>query len=314
MPRFRRRVKVYLVGTVAFFLLLAVGIPLLVMYTPWIKATKEPIVRLQLESSTTLELGMEEYLIGVLAGEISPLSPPEALKAMAVAARTFAWQRMERGEPLCVTVHCQVWLSPEERAQRWGPLKTPLYTWRIRQAIQETKGELLFYRGKAIQAQYHASCGTGRTESAKEVWGRDIPYLQSVACIEGTTQPSPREARFSPGELDKRLGSSVAAMAPQARSKALQVVEKTPSGRAKTVKVGQVEVEGTQFRTALGLPSTNIQLSWRGNELLVQTRGHGHAVGLCQTGTKLMAESGSSYDQILYHYYPGTYIRAAYSV
>ncbi|MDD2421350.1 MAG: stage II sporulation protein D [Heliobacteriaceae bacterium] len=309
--------QAWLAGTGAFFIFLILGIPFLVL-TGWSPITKlpagpqaEPQVRLELAGETVAELAMEEYLVGVLAGEMSPLSPEEALKAQAVAARTFARHRQQAGQPLCPTVNSQVWRSPAERLERWGADATPRYTARLVAAVNATRGEVLVFEEQIVQAQYHASCG-GRTEAAAAVWGGDRPYLQSVTCPEAQTPGAPAETRFRPADLDERFGTAIAALAPQVRPGAVQVVEKTATGRAQKVKIGREEIAGTRFRAALGLPSTDLTLAWQGPDLLVETRGRGHAVGMCQAGAKLLAEAGSTYDQILAHYYPGVTIRRDY--
>ncbi|QGG47172.1 Stage II sporulation protein D [Heliorestis convoluta] len=260
----------------------------------------EPVVTIHLSSDETVALPMEEYLVGVIAGEISPRNDMEALKAMAVAARTFAWERMERDVELCATVHCQVWLSPEERFERWGD-QTETYTRRIAEAVEATMGELITYEGQVIQATYHGSCG-GQTEESKFVWGWDIPYLQSVACIE---EPTVREKRFSFDELDAFLGTSLALMSEDRRSEAIAVLATTDSGRAQSVRVGDSEMAGTSFRSVLGLSSTNVDFDWSDEGLLIKTVGNGHAVGMCQTGAAMMAKEGYGYREILGHYYRG---------
>ncbi|ABZ83464.1 stage ii sporulation protein d [Heliomicrobium modesticaldum Ice1] len=293
-------------------LLLVLAIPWLSLYGPYLRLRLSPEtgpeVTVRTEQDTLLRMPMEEYLVGVLAGEMMPQDPPEALKAMAVAARSFAWLRVERGERLCATVHCQVWLSPEERLRRWGALQTPRFTERLLSAVAATRGQMLLYGNKVIDATYHASCG-GRTESAAAVWGREIPYLQSVSCPE---KADLREARFTPGELDARLGTTLATMGAKERRNAVEVVDKTETGRVKRVRVAGEEIEGTRFRSALGLASTDLRLNWDGSGLRVETRGHGHAVGLCQAGAVAMAEKGDCYERILSHYYPGTRLETLY--
>ncbi|MZP30779.1 stage II sporulation protein D [Heliobacterium undosum] len=307
-----RRWKLGLAMTLIAGLLVVLAIPWLSVYGPYLRLRLSPAagpeVTVRTEQDQMIRMPMEEYLVGVLAGEMQPQDPPEALKAMAVAARSFAWLRVERGETLCATVHCQVWLSPEQRLQRWGALNTPRFTEQILSAVAATRGQMLLYKNKVIDATYHASCG-GRTESAAAVWGREIPYLQSVSCPE---KPELREARFTPGELDARLGTALAAMASKLRRNAVEVVDRTETGRVKRVRVAGEEIEGTRFRNALGLASTDLRLNWDGSGLRVETRGHGHAVGLCQAGAVAMGEKGDRYVGILGHYYPGTRLETLY--
>ncbi|MTV49588.1 stage II sporulation protein D [Heliobacillus mobilis] len=303
--------KLYFIGTIITAMLLVLGIPLLILKNPqilfWNVPVEGPKIKLQLKDGKVYDIPMEEYLAGVLSGEMSPLDPPEALKAMAVAARSYAWYHALKGEPICTTVHCQVWLSSEEREQRWGQ-KTQLYTWRIEQAVKATQGQFLLYHNQVIDATYHAACG-GHTESAADVWGTDILYLQSVSCPE---KPVVKEARFTPEELDAKFGTALATMSPKDRAKALQVADKTAGGRAKTIRIGRTDLEGTKFRSLLGLSSTDLQMEWDKDQLRIQTRGYGHAVGLCQTGDITMAEEGKNYEEILAHYYPETELKKMY--
>ncbi|MBC9786629.1 stage II sporulation protein D [Heliobacterium chlorum] len=321
MPQKLGHWKLYIFSSITTVLLLVLGIPLMIINNPRSSIAKETTVKetrelassdehripLQLKDGKVIEIPMEEYLVGVLAGEMSPLDPLEALKAMAVAARSYAWHRTSNGDPICTTIHCQVWLSPEERQERWGQ-KTSDYTGLIKQAVKDTQGQFLVYDNDVILATYSDSCG-GHTESAADEWGSDIPYLRSVTCPE---KPVIKDILFSPDELDAKLGTTLSAMKPRERIKAVQITDKTSSGRTKTVQIGLTEVKGSRLRAALGLPSTDMKINWNHNEIEIETRGNGHAVGMCQSGDITMAIGGKSYDEILAHYYPGTQLNRMY--
>ncbi|TCP65239.1 stage II sporulation protein D [Heliophilum fasciatum] len=311
--------------------IIAIGVPYVIIHTQRQPLPTEPLVTIEQKDGAMQQVPMETYLIGVLAGELSPNDPEQALYAQAVAARTYAWRKIQAGETLTTTVSTQVWLSPEERLARWGVLKTPTYTYHLQRAIQATSGQILTHQGQPILAAFHASCG-GKTEDASEVWGQVRPYLISVPCSEEDQahNQSVRTVHFSLIDLDGRLGTNLqnttavtaggtskkakkdeSAIA-QAMLPAVAITETTLSGRAKTVRIGEQTWRATELRKLLQLRSTDLTLAWQGNQLQITTRGYGHAVGLCQDGACLLAQQGKAYQEILQHYYPHTELQKLY--
>ncbi|MHB8174590.1 MAG: SpoIID/LytB domain-containing protein [Nitrospirota bacterium] len=247
------------------------------------------------------ELGLEDYTRAVVGEEMGAGWPLEALKAQAVLARTYAIYRKQnrRAEDydLCSTVNSQMFNG--DAKEKEGPA----------QAARETAGEILTYDGAPIEAVYHSTCG-GRTEDARNVWGRKIPYLISRKCRYCADSPYSRwNKRIKITALDASLrqaGYMIDGL------KAIHVLERSRSKRIKRLRIigdsGSVVMKGTDFRKALGysvIPSTAFEAHRDGDCFVFIGKGSGHGVGLCQYGAKGMAEAGKSYQEILQYYYPG---------
>lgn len=273
-------------------------------------------VRLYLHQENKVKkMQLEEYLIGVVAAEMPAEFPLDALKAQAVAARTYAIKRMgtngvanplHTGADLCDD-HChgQAWLSREELKERWGTLRYYSYFYKVKTAVDETRGEVLTYQGQLIDPAYHAACG-GKTENSEDVWKFQVPYLRSVSCPYEDDPQSVQEVAISLEQLDQALGTTMAAI-PVSGAKAggMKVLERTSSGRPKTLLVDGQQFSTVAVRELLGLRSTNFTWKLQGSSITFATTGYGHGVGMCQYGAKGMAEHGYTYRTILGHYYSG---------
>ena len=256
----------------------------------------------------TALMPMEEYIAGVLAGEAGNFKSDEALKAMAVAARTFAMHFGSRHAvddfDFCDTTHCQ-----DVRLAGINP--------HLRQIAEATAGEVLWYDGEPAATYYYADCG-GTTEDGHYILGNDeapAPYLTQHSdryCIrEGGSQWS---SEISRRELQVALADDGITIPGRLRS--VSVLHRTPSGRVEFLRVAgssDVTVSGVLFRSAVGrhigwerLKSNWYDVSIRGDEVVFHGRGRGHGVGLCQVGAEVMGEEGHSYREILAFYYPGT--------
>ncbi|MCL6615331.1 MAG: SpoIID/LytB domain-containing protein, partial [Firmicutes bacterium] len=196
----------------------------------------------------------------------------------------------------------QAWLFAAELRRKWG-WRYPWLRARIERAVQETRGIVLLYDGRPIEAVYHSTCG-GRTEDAAAVWGRPVPYLKSVPC--GYDSASPRlrsEVRIDWREAARRLGLAGKAAGPPGD---LAVLARTTSGRVARLRIWGRVLTGPAARSAFGLRSTDFSARTEGERLVFTVRGNGHGVGLCQYGAEGMAGRGADFRQILFHYYPGT--------
>lgn len=249
------------------------------------------------------ELPLEEYLYGVVPGEVFPSWHAESLKAQAVAARTYAVSRLGQfaasGYDLKATVASQVYGGVN--------LERPS----TNRAVDETRGQILTYQGAPIEAFYSDSSG-GFTEAAGEVWGKAIPYLQPVPDFD---QGSPRynwTFVAAGGALPQALAKLGAAIGDL---QDIVPLDRSYSGRIKRARLvgslGQVEVAGEKLRFAFGLRSTffNVMRQPDGS-FQFAGRGWGHGVGMTQWGAKAMADMGYTYDQILAHYYTQTTLSA----
>lgn len=251
------------------------------------------------------EMALEDYLVGALLAEMPADFPAEALKAQAIASRTFALRKAETGKHVGADV-----CTDSACCQGWTADGTAEELTRITQAVRDTDGLVVTYDGALIDATFF-SCSGGKTEAALAVWGSDVPYLQSVDSPGEEDAPRYADAvTFSAEEFAERI----AALCPDANFSGSPVnwigaIERTEGGGIGTVFLGGVAVRGTDLRRALGLRSTCMDFTVTEERVTVTTRGFGHRVGFSQYGAKAMAEDGSDFEAILAHYYPGTEIK-----
>lgn len=268
-------------------------------------------IRVLMPDGSIKVMQLEDYLVGVVAAEMPASFQTAALEAQVVAARTFAVRRMiesgthNQGYDVDTTQRTQVWISDQQMRQKWGVLKYIPNKMKIENAVKDTKGLALVYKGSYVQAFYFADAGRLPTENAQDVWGTNLPYLTNV-------KPEPDEIKkfivqtaFSAIELDQKLGTN---LSKQARLVAndVRVTERTTAGRAKTVWIDNKVISASLFRTELGLKSTDFTWEVKNNELVFTTYGSGHAVGMSQYGANDLAKEGKNVSQILEHYYPGS--------
>ena len=250
------------------------------------------------------QMDLREYLVGVVLAEMPASFESEALKAQAVVARTYTRKRMEGGKhgqaAVCMDSGCcQGWRSWEDYLAQGGK---PSAVEKVRAAVANTDGLVLRYEGRLIDATYF-SCSGGVTEDAVAVWGQDVPYLKSVQ------SPGEEEAprftdriSFSAAEFAGKLGLSAAGDP----GSWFGTVTYTAGGGVETMVIRGKSFSGTQLRSKLGLRSTAFEIRVSGDKITVTTRGFGHRVGMSQYGAQAMAQSGSSFSEILAHYYTGT--------
>ena len=251
------------------------------------------------------EMELDEYLTGVVLGEMPVSFELEAQKAQAVVARTYtmrAWQRGGRhdGAAVCTdSTCCQSYRSPEAHIAAGG-------TWegveRIRGAVRATSGEVLTYQGELIEATYF-SCSGGTTEDAVAVWGTDYPYLRAVDSPgeEGATHYTDT-VTFTPAQFEQALGVDLSG----SPTRWFGLTTYTTGGGVATMEIGNTRYKGTALRSKLGLRSTVFTIAATENQITITTRGFGHRVGMSQYGADAMAVLGSTYREILSHYYQGT--------
>ncbi len=248
-----------------------------------------------------LELSLGEYLAGVVSREMPEFFHEEALKAQAVAARTFTLRQMENGKhwqaDICTdSACCQAWTAEPNEAAR--------------QAVKATDGLVAVYDNRLIEATYF-SCSGGRTEPAAAVWGNELPYLQSVASPGEENAPRFTETVELEAELfAQRLLAAYPQMklwgtAPQWFGQ----LRYTTGGGLAEVDVGGVAVTGTSLRKLFGLRSTDMEFAVSEERILITTYGYGHRVGMSQYGAEAMAQEGAEFEDIVTHYYQGVELR-----
>lgn len=309
-------------GATLIIIALVIGLPFLL--SRQIPARFFPgvtIVRVYLHQENRVAyMQLEDYLVGVVGAEMPAEFPLDALKAQAVAARTYVVKRISAGgvdNPLHAGAdvcddhrHGQAWLSREELKKRWGTVRYYNYYYKVKRAVDETRGQVLTYQGELIDPAYHASCG-GRTENAEDVWKFEVPYLKSVACPYDSDPNPVQSASFSFEQVDQALGTSLSAVPAAGKEKPardFKLVEKTAAGRPKILQIGSRQFPAVAVRDLLGLRSTRFTWDIEGDTVTFTTTGYGHGVGLCQYGARGMAEHGYNYRIILGHYYSGAEI------
>ncbi|MBE6787190.1 MAG: stage II sporulation protein D [Ruminococcaceae bacterium] len=261
------------------------------------------------KTGKTEEIALEDYLFGVVAGEMPALYEADALKAQAICANTFLqWRKKEnaqKGYDISdnYTVD-QCYVSKDEARKKWGS-KADEYESKIKEAIKEVKNQTLAYNGEIILSVYH-SVSSGKTESAKNVWGKDYPYLQAVdSSADRQSEHCVSKNTFTLEELKTALSLAT----PQNASQNIfSNFDRTQSGIVKTVKILDKEYKGQEIRTALNLKSSNFKVKFENGNYNFTVYGYGHGVGMSQNGANEMAKQGKTYEEILKHYYTGTEI------
>lgn len=256
---------------------------------------------------TTVGMKLEEYLVGVVLGEMPLSFDSEALKAQAVVARTYTLRRVSlspkhNGGAVCVNPSCcQAFCSQEEYIATGG---SAALLDKAVSAVSATAGQVVTYNGTLIEATYF-SCSGGRTEDALAVWGTDIPYLQAVDSPgEENASHYTDSVSLTGKEFARLLGISLSG----SPANWFGPVTYTDGGGVDTMVIGGMPFKGTLLRQKLGIRSTAFTITPIGDSVQIVTKGFGHRVGMSQYGAEAMAVAGSDYRTILSHYYPGTSI------
>lgn len=266
-----------------------------------IQHNPKPLSIAVLSGESVIQMELEEYLTGVLLGEMPSNFEMEALKAQAVAARTYTLYNMKSGVKhqtvdVCTSAGCcQAYINPDSYLSSGGSIDVLL---KMRQAAQETAGQALYYGDNLINATYFSSSG-GRTENAQEVWGVSVPYLQSVECADIEASYTKNMAK---SEFCKALGLS-------AKEIYIEAPTYTEGGGIEKVSINGKTFTGVQLRNSLGLRSTQISFYVGKDKVQIITKGYGHRVGMSQYGANTMAAGGDDYREILSHFYSGITIR-----
>ncbi|MBQ8974491.1 MAG: stage II sporulation protein D [Oscillospiraceae bacterium] len=269
-----------------------------------------------LDGEQTLTMDMEDYLVGVVAGEMPAEFETQALMAQAVAARTYTLYKMyvEPSENHTQTVCtdptcCKAYAHEQELRDRWGADYEDNYS-KISDAVSSTEGQYLTYDGQPILAVFHSS-SPGRTEDSGDVWQTSLPYLKSVETPEGAEDVTNfvSEVRV----LRSDFIDTVKERHPQAEFSQegkdwITGYTYTPSGRVDSVNVGGEVISGKELREMFSLRSTAFSAEVTDSDVVFKTTGYGHGVGMSQYGANTLAKQGQTYEQILSRYYEGTAI------
>ncbi len=270
------------------------------------------------EEDRVEDMNVNQYLKEVVAAEMPAEFYPEALRAQAIAARTYLVNRINayknsqipeehKGAYICTeATHCKAWISEEKRREMWGADKADEYWGKISDAVESTGRLIVTYNDQPISAVFH-STSSGFTENAKDVWGGDVDYLVSVKS-EGDEQ-SPRyqdEKNYTIDEFKKIAEEKIEGV--NWDNYIIGDIKRSDAGGIISIDVGGIAVKGTDFRFMYDLRSTNIQIEQTDNNIKLSTKGYGHGVGMSQYGANYLASIGKNYEDILKTYYTGVKI------
>ncbi len=271
------------------------------------------------KEARTVEMDLDAYLYGVIGGEMPASFPLEALKAQAVAARTYTVRRMKAlggnpcgrgGADICTdSTCCQSYRTEAELADTWGD-NAEAYQDKLLEAVSGTHGLIALYDGEPIEALYHSAAG-GHTEDAQNVFSAALPYLVGVDSPGEEDAANYQQTRtFSREEFTEAVNGTYA-KAKLSQSKLeeqVEVLSRYESGQVAQLQLGNVTISGRDLRKLLDLRSANFQIDISGEQVEITTQGYGHGVGLSQYGARAMALEGADFREILEHYYTGVTI------
>ena len=264
-------------------------------------------VRVKREETNTVEVvPFEDYVVGVLAGEMPVNFELEALKAQAVAARTYVMKKMSDNKnedyDIVDTVQNQVYISDQELQDKWKDKYQERIN-KVKTAVLETKGEYLSYNGKVIEA-FFFSTSVGKTENSEDVFKQALPYLRSVdSTWDEEVSPVFNDSKeYSLQEFYERLNLKYSDKIK------VEVLNTTSTGRIKNIKINNKKFTGSEVYKNLNLRSTFFEINQIGSNVVINTKGYGHGVGMSQYGALAMAKKGYKYDEILKYYYQNVQI------
>lgn len=265
---------------------------------------------------------LETFLYGVVSMEMSSDFSEEALKAQAVAARTYVIYKIEnklnqghKGADICNDYsHCQAYASYDELKKLKGDDWIKNYYPIIKKAVDETKGHILTYNNKSILPLYF-STSSGKTENSQEVFMTQYPYLKSVDSPYEEESPKYETEKIITKKqfinLIKKENPNIK-LTEKKLEDSINIISKTTAGSIETIKIGNVEFSGRDFREIFELNSANFDILFKNKNVVFKVKGYGHGVGMSQWGAEGMAENGYKYDEILFHYYTDTKIKDIY--
>lgn len=269
-----------------------------------LKYLSNQMVRVKRSSGKVENVFLEEYVVGVVAGEMPVSFELEALKAQSVASRTYVLKRLSNSNnkdyDVVDTVSNQVYLDEDDLKVKWQE-KYVEYISKIRQAVNETSMEYLEYEGEIIDAMFF-STSNGYTEDSGVVFQTSLPYLKSVESSwdEEVAKTFYTNTDMSLQEFYEKLNLEYN------EALEVEVLERSSSNRIVSLKINGVEFKGRDVYSKLGLRSCDFELVLVGNNVEIKTKGYGHGVGMSQYGAHGMAKNGYTYKDILKHYYVGT--------
>lgn len=248
-------------------------------------------VKVKIDKSN-IEVDIEEYIIGVVAGEMPALFEEEALKAQAVASRTYLINHLLNNESISNTTDDQVYLTKEEMKLKWQNDYEKYYN-KIKQAVQSTKGLIMYYENHPIKS-YYFSTSNGYTESSLNVFNEQRDYLTIVESP--FDEDNSYTTELSRQEFCTKLNISCNKIT-------ITNIELDNSNRVSKITINNQEYSGIELRKLLSLRSTDFTINIKDTTIEITTKGYGHGVGMSQYGANNMAKLGYTYEEILKYYY-----------
>lgn len=262
-----------------------------------------------------------DYICAVVAGEMQANYDSEALKAQTVAAFTYMVNKMNyvkenpdsdighHGAYVCDDyTHCKAYLEKQDALKKWGEEWYKKYYPNIENAVSESLGRIITYDGSPVNAVFH-SVSNGQTCSAYEVWGTEVPYLQSVECaVDKTANDYESTASFTHEQFSAVLYNELGVVLPNDYNTWLGEIKTCQSGMIDEIVIAGTAYSGTHIRKMFGLRSSTFDVKITDKDVIFTVRGYGHGVGMSQYGANEMAKKGSTYEQILTYFYKDTKI------
>ncbi len=269
------------------------------IHTTFFNSVPSKIIVKNTKTDEINKMNLEEYVVGVVAAEMPASFQEEALKAQAVASRTYAVYKMEssKGDYDVVTdVSNQSYITINEMKTKWQD-EFDYYYEKVKDAVNATQGEVLKYNDEIVEAYYFAM-SNGYTEDASLVFSEDRDYLQSVesAYDNETLKNFSVTKTFTKEDICKALNINCTNLV-------FSNIKRSATHRVNSITINDKEFKGTVVRSKLGLRSTDFDVTNNGDKVLITTRGYGHGVGMSQYGANGMAKDGYNYEEILQYYY-----------
>lgn len=253
-------------------------------------------------------LSIDDYIIAVVAAEMPALFEDEALKAQAVASRTYALKNIDISTNNDVSLIGQEFITKKEMENRWGEKFSDYYS-KIKSNVLKTKNQIITYDDEPIEAVFHAT-SSGMTENAKDVWNKDVPYLVSVdSTLDSEANNFLHESVYNKNSFVEMFGFLEKKLSINNLLSQIKIINISEAGNVLEVDVNGEIISGDEIRKLLDLRSTNFTIKEDGDNIIFVTKGYGHGVGMSQTGANFLAKQGYTYEEILKHYYTNVNVK-----
>jgi stage II sporulation protein D len=271
------------------------------------------------EKDEVILFSIEDYLKGVVAAEMPASFHIEALKAQAVAARTYIYNKVinkddseeHKGAHICNDPeHCKAWITKEEAFLKWTEDEREEYWDKIVKAVEGTESQVILYNNIPIDAVFHSTC-SGWTENSEEVWSNKIEYLRSVESFGDDISPKfNSHVEVTKKDFIERIKENfdIEILIDEVSEDIIEKVIKTEGNNVREIYIKGNVLNGAEMRRVFGLNSTNFNITFEDEKVIFSVWGNGHEVGMSQYGANYMAVRNKSYEDILLYYYSGVKI------